>query len=400
MTCNHYIKHISWPSLTANLLFELVAKQFTSCQRYEVPKHLMNIANESKARSCGGSCELRTHVQYTRKYIIYNNSPTIALCANTWYQIASIIFAGVLVFLCLCYGLTIHLKSVITMNFVESSCFVCTEIYDDRKRKPLLLPCSHSFCQRCLEKMEEKNNKVCPVCRNAWSQHSVNLLVYIRQLVPDANKTIHEKESKTVSHSNDCCESHWTNMAFWCNSCKISLCKHVWQKKHKECDWVFIEEKIKELKKVLKERTESTQRRFNDFFTCAERENNARLSNIQDLIKQLKKYEKALLSLKKSISTEKKNYMYLLKKFDSMSFDENMSFTVEEYISAISVSTPFLDRLIEYPKISKFSLLAESEETASTASVSELSDDWKYITEKKMKKVNIICTNMSNGIVL
>ena len=42
----------------------------------------------------------------------------------------------------------------------DTECAVCFEEYDT----PKLLPCTHTFCLKCLEKLEQNKRIICPTC--------------------------------------------------------------------------------------------------------------------------------------------------------------------------------------------------------------------------------------------
>ena len=264
------------------------------------------------------------------------------------------------------------------MNSVEIMCCVCSQGYDDSDKKPLVLPCSHTFCKSCLLQVQATNRKVCPVCRSDWAQHSVDALIYIRQLVPSAQTTMEIKKRKM----NHVCDNHAKKIKFWCNLCEISLCKHCLKDEHKQCDWIFNEEKTEELKKILQEKIKSTRNGVVDFFSRAASENKASLSNVQNLIKELQKHEKALLSLEKFITAEQDASLKLLEELENIPANSS----VLEYTSATSKTSALLDDLIPFPNIPRLSLQAESKDTAS----SELTDSTKS-SEEITSHVCIIC---------
>ena len=78
--------------------------------------------------------------------------------------------------------------------FADNTCSIGAEVYNLESRKPLLLPCSHSFCHICLQQLKSRSNELCPVCRESWAVKSVDSLPIIRQLVESSDKT------KTVSN--------------------------------------------------------------------------------------------------------------------------------------------------------------------------------------------------------
>lgn len=133
---------------------------------------------------------------------------------------------------------------------MSSECGICQHIYDEKKHKPLVLPCCHSFCRVCLEKLEEKKDKSCPVCRTSWESKSVQMLQLCYQLIPETAPTI----SKV---SLDMCEEHNTKASLWCNSCDVPVCIKCVKQQHKDCDWLLIIDKYDmlqvEFKKIISE---------------------------------------------------------------------------------------------------------------------------------------------------
>ena len=255
------------------------------------------------------------------------------------------------------------------MNSVESICCICSEGYDEAERKPLVLPCSHTFCESCLLQVQATDMKVCPICRSDWSEHSVDSFIYIRQLVPSAHITKEVAKRKP----NDICGNHAKKNKFWCNLCEISICEHCLKDEHKQCDWISEEEKTEELKKILQEKTQLTRTGLVDFFSHAASENVASRRNVWNLIRKLQVHEKSLLSLEKFISAEKDTSMKLLEEFENIPVHSS----VVEYTSAISKTISLLDDVITFPNFPSLSLHAEYKETAS----SELTDSTKCTKE-------------------
>jgi hypothetical protein len=50
-------------------------------------------------------------------------------------------------------------------------CPICFESFNSDKRKPMMLPCNHTFCEPCLLKCDKK---ICSICRNEWVSKQVN----------------------------------------------------------------------------------------------------------------------------------------------------------------------------------------------------------------------------------
>lgn len=45
-------------------------------------------------------------------------------------------------------------------------CPVCSTSFDDTLRRPRSLPCGHSLCNPCINRLEEQGNVTCPICRH------------------------------------------------------------------------------------------------------------------------------------------------------------------------------------------------------------------------------------------
>lgn len=52
-------------------------------------------------------------------------------------------------------------------------CSVCSEVYQEGPREPLVLPCGHAFCRRCLTNVHNTGHFTCPSCRRDLSHLDV-----------------------------------------------------------------------------------------------------------------------------------------------------------------------------------------------------------------------------------
>ena len=240
------------------------------------------------------------------------------------------------------------------------NCCICQEVYDGFDRKPLLLPCTHSFCKSCLRQMQTNREKVCPVCRSDWTEHSIDSLVFIRQLVPpeDRNEENGTKLEKLESSTKNACIGHV--FAFWCKSCQVSVCKQCLQKDHKLCDWICDEEKIQDLKKVLQETAKSTRKDLADLFSRVAADNIANLSNVRGLMRRLQKSEKCFTMLEKLIPLEKDSAMRSLECLQNQPAEAS----VADYTTAIANARSLCNDHIQYPKTFDFTFQFKSRNSA------------------------------------
>ena len=118
----------------------------------------------------------------------------------------------------------------ISKEYSHLICPVCHQLF----KNPKYLPCHHSYCEECLEKMQEQSKLICTECRNETSvpaggvkdlpssyfmDHLVNKLVLNRKL---------EEEIKVK-----CEECDEDEPAFvFCTNCKLFLC-HFCKESHK-----------------------------------------------------------------------------------------------------------------------------------------------------------------------
>ena len=240
------------------------------------------------------------------------------------------------------------------------TCCICEEVYDEFNRKPLLLPCTHSFCTSCLQQMQTNNEKHCPICRSDWTEHSTDSLIFIRQLVPSRveNNEIFSKTDKIKSPLENECINHV--FAFWCNSCEISICKRCLKEDHKLCDWILEEDRIDELGKVLQKATLSSRTYLTDSFLRGAADNTTNLTNVRGLIKRLLEHEKCFMSLESSIKIETDAAMNCLKELEN----QPAHASVVDYMTAISRTSSLHDDHIQYPNVLDFSFLFNSKDFA------------------------------------
>lgn len=132
------------------------------------------------------------------------------------------------------------------MDSIDATCAICFLGYNAKARKPLVLSCSHSFCQACLEKLATEDSKVCPNCRGDWKKCEVKNLLPCLQLIPNR-----EKEREKVT---DKCEDHDQDITIWCNTCRVQICLKCLRMKHKTCNWMLMEEKYEEMVAKLTKR--------------------------------------------------------------------------------------------------------------------------------------------------
>ncbi len=63
-----------------------------------------------------------------------------------------------------------HLSPTPTESIGDYSCPICFEDYHSKYRPAKLLPCGHSFCQQCIQRLIWNiSSHNCPICRTKFN---------------------------------------------------------------------------------------------------------------------------------------------------------------------------------------------------------------------------------------
>ncbi|XP_041359101.1 E3 ubiquitin-protein ligase Midline-1-like [Gigantopelta aegis] len=95
-----------------------------------------------------------------------------------------------------------------------ATCDICIDYYDDKDKSPKILPCFHTFCNNCLEKMFDKSLKqiTCPKCQQIWRVDTtiqkkfpqnnmvMNLVEYIRLKNKPGDLVCHQCPNKSKAN--------------------------------------------------------------------------------------------------------------------------------------------------------------------------------------------------------
>ncbi|XP_010867478.1 nuclear factor 7, brain isoform X1 [Esox lucius] len=132
-----------------------------------------------------------------------------------------------------------------TLSLMEEHllCPVCLDIF----RNPVVLKCSHSFCEDCLQKYwKNVENLFCPVCRKECSSEEPSLSLALKSLCNSIQKFT---EKNKAEHN---CQLHGEHLKLFCFDDKQPICVvcHT-SKKHKGHDCSPIEEAVPDLKSEL-----------------------------------------------------------------------------------------------------------------------------------------------------
>ncbi|XP_064197542.1 E3 ubiquitin-protein ligase TRIM35-like [Anguilla rostrata] len=127
----------------------------------------------------------------------------------------------------------------------ELSCPVCSEIFRD----PVLLSCSHSFCEACLQQCwEQKGSQECPVCRRRSSKHEPPLNLSLRNTCEAFLKERSQREKAKF----ELCRLHSEKLKLFCLDDDEPICVDCLREKHRNHSFCPIEEAALKYKEKLR----------------------------------------------------------------------------------------------------------------------------------------------------
>ncbi|XP_064804832.1 nuclear factor 7, brain-like [Oncorhynchus masou masou] len=123
------------------------------------------------------------------------------------------------------------------------SCPVCGDIF----RNPVVLKCSHSFCEECLQKYwKEMENPLCPVCKKECSSEEQSLSLALKSLCDSL-----QNGGENIRSDNNC-QLHGEKLKIFCFDDKQLICVVCYtSKKHKGHDCYPVEEAVPDLKSEI-----------------------------------------------------------------------------------------------------------------------------------------------------
>ncbi|CAL4064889.1 unnamed protein product, partial [Meganyctiphanes norvegica] len=125
-------------------------------------------------------------------------------------------------------GLATPLRSVLT-------CPGCAHRFDDTSRRPKFLSCFHTVCLACARKGFFNGKVSCPADKRLTEVKSAELLPDNTQLctilLNMSSLNLHEASQPP---SKDTCPTHSARINFWCNTCRMPLCRDCTVLSHKE----------------------------------------------------------------------------------------------------------------------------------------------------------------------
>ncbi|XP_063588387.1 uncharacterized protein LOC134765632 [Penaeus indicus] len=129
----------------------------------------------------------------------------------------------------------------------DLTCGVCSELYSEGQREPVLLPnCGHCFCRPCLLSLEKNGCLECPFCRRLNDSVPVLQLPVVFALLGLS------KYFRRSKHGP--CGVHGSVLEFWCRRCQSGLCGRCLFEGHDQRYVVQMEVIIEEKKSLAQRR--------------------------------------------------------------------------------------------------------------------------------------------------
>ena len=122
-------------------------------------------------------------------------------------------------------------------------CDICLEPYDNKTRRPKFLECFHTFCSQCLISLvgngqDNPRTILCPNCRhpthlpkNGVDGMQTNFYIEKLKLIPATTD-----QTKAVSNTGGCHKHHDQPKSFFCDTCRIAVCRDCTVVDHQKAD--------------------------------------------------------------------------------------------------------------------------------------------------------------------
>lgn len=156
--------------------------------------------------------------------------------------------------------------SRLSLSEVDISCPICCDIF----RNPVVLKCSHSFCESCLQQywVQNRARRDCPLCRNESSDDPVPSLT-LRNLCESYiqdNEDDGEEMGELYHDPGELCPYHGERFKLFCLRDNEPICVvcHT-SRKHKQHDCCPVSEAIVDAKEKMKSALKSLQEKRNAF---------------------------------------------------------------------------------------------------------------------------------------
>src|SRR5690348_15925388 len=112
----------------------------------------------------------------------------------------------------------------------SENCPICYETFNRTLNIPYLLPCGHTFCEKCLYSVKA----ICPACRRAFTHKSKNhILLEVMEAHLESQRNIEK------------CQVHNFDIYKYCRACKKRMCGEC-RCEHLNSDKILFEKDLRE----------------------------------------------------------------------------------------------------------------------------------------------------------
>ena len=183
-------------------------------------------------------------------------------------------------------------------------CSRCQSQYDRFKKRPLILPCGHTFCEACLKVVEDfvrdemTNNKKCFNCKRMWTNVLMKNLTVVSDLIPTIGHVQadpYPQQRNAIAkrdHEPDVnvCNIHRRPLIYWCQNCTTLCCALCSSADHKGCATESLKDTVlPNLKKECSSAIKSMMEQHNKI--------NKTLSNTCQALEDIRLYKASLEAL-------------------------------------------------------------------------------------------------------
>ena len=220
---------------------------------------------------------------------------------------------------------TVTAKKMADVGEDLTNCPVCFEVYEETDdRMPRILPCHHTFCERCLKQILRKKSLVCPECRikhpapegtrtYPQNKYIVANIQLTKRARPPVVLNIQEQERELpLAEKFSKCAAHGKEASLYCygNKCHKAICQLCLLNHHKSHEVVDIHEELKDKGKILSENLQKLKEVLG-----------GRKSKMLEAKKDIKKKNKACVS--KLQTTKEEHLRMISERYDELIKEAN-----------------------------------------------------------------------------